>query len=229
MHTSPRWPIGSTGALGLAFLLIVGHYLACLPGGLLAIVLGVERRQDIWLASPAAFAVVITVAAVEIGVILRLAMRHARLSFRDVGWHGFAPRDLALGVLGFALHAITLTCILSADAGFTDAITYIADKIAHYTPQQRVFFAMMGVIAAFPEETIFRGLMQPTLQAKLGRWAGVVVTAVVFDLYHFMFAWPQLVGHLVHGLILGVLRKRTGTLWAPAIAHALMWIVFGAI
>jgi len=87
------------------------------------------------------------------------------------------------------------------------------------------------LIAAVPEETIFRGIMQPTLQQKVGRWQGILLTAIVFSVYHvhFQFALARIISHCCWGLILGVLRERTGTLWAPAIAHALMWIIFGAI
>ena len=42
MQTSQRWPIGTTGALWLAFLLVVGHYLAMFGvGGVLTILLGI--------------------------------------------------------------------------------------------------------------------------------------------------------------------------------------------
>lgn len=233
MQTSPRWPIGTTGALWLAFLLIVGHYLAMFGvGGVLTIVLGIHDRREIWLAPPAAFIINIGIGLFEIGVVLRLGMcRYARLSFREAGWSGLALRDVAYGVLGFALFAITVTCNIAAENGFSDTIAYIADTIAHYTPQQRVFFALMGLIAAIPEETIFRGIMQPTLQKKVGRWSGILLTAVIFAVYHvqFSFALPRLISHFCHGLILGLLRERTGTLWAPAIAHALVWMILGAI
>jgi membrane protease YdiL (CAAX protease family) len=233
MQTSPRWPIGTTGALWLAFLLVIGHYLAMFGvGGVLTIVLGIHERREIWQAPPAAFIINIGVALFEIGLVLGLFMRrYARLSFREAGWSGLALRDVAYGVLGFALFASVVTCVFAADGGFEDAIAYIADKIAHYTPQQRAFFAMMGVIAAIPEETIFRGIVQPTLQKKVGRWSGILLTAVIFAVYHihFALALPRIISHLCWGLILGVLRERTGTVWAPAIAHALMWIIFGAI
>jgi membrane protease YdiL (CAAX protease family) len=233
MQTSQRWPIGTTGALWLAFLLVIGHYLAMFGvGGVLTILLGIEDRREIWQAPPAAFIINIGVGLFEIGVVLRLGMcRYARLSFREVGWIGLALRDVAYGVLGFVLLAVSVTCVLATDSGFADAITYIADRIAHYTPQQRVFFVLMGVIAAIPEETIFRGILQPTLQAKVGRWPGILVTAVIFALYHvhFAFSLPRVISHMCSGLILGLLRERTGTLWAPAIAHALLWVIFGAI
>jgi membrane protease YdiL (CAAX protease family) len=116
-------------------------------------------------------------------------------------------------------------------SGFADAIEYMADKVANYTPQQRVFFVLMGVIAAVPEETIFRGIVQPTLQQKVGRWSGILLTAIIFSAYHLHYAFtlPVLVSHTCSGVIFGLLRERTGTLWAPAIAHALVWVVLGAI
>jgi membrane protease YdiL (CAAX protease family) len=233
MQTSPRWPIGTTGALWLAFLLIIGHYLAMFGvGGVLAILLGIHDRREIWQAPPAAFIINIGVGLFEIGLVLGVWMRrYARLSFRAAGWSGLAQRDVAYGVLGFALFAIVTTCVLAFESGFGDAIAYIADTIAHYTPQQRAFFVLMGVVAAIPEETIFRGILQPTLQKKLGRRSGIALTAVIFAVYHvhFAFALPRIISHFCWGLILGALRERTGTLWAPAIAHALMWIIFGAI
>jgi membrane protease YdiL (CAAX protease family) len=233
MQTSQRWPIGTTAALWLAFLLVVGHYLAMFGvGGALTVALGIHDRQEIWQAPPAAFIINIGVGLFEIGLVLAVGMRrYARLSFREAGWRDLALRDVSYGVLGFALCAIALTGLLASDSGFSDAIAYIADKIAHYTPQQRVFFALMGVIAAVPEETIFRGILQPTLQTKLGRWPGILLTAVIFAVYHVQFAFelPLLISHTCLGLILGLLRERTGTLWAPAIAHALMWIVLGSI
>ena len=233
MQISQRWPIGTTGALWLAFLLIVGHYLAMFGvGGVLTVLLGIHDRREIWQAPPAAFIINIGVGVFEIGVVLRLWMyRYARLSFREAGWSGLALRDVAYGVLGFALFAIIVTCVFATDSGFADAIAYIADTIAHYTPQQRALFVLMGVIAAVPEETIFRGILQPTLQKKVGRWPGILLTAVIFTLFHvqYAFALPLLISRTCWGLILGLLRERTGTLWAPAIAHALVWIILGAI
>lgn len=233
MQTLPRWPIGTTKALWLAFLLVIGHYLAMFGiGGVLTIALGIHDRREIWQAPPAAFIINIGVGLFEIGIVLGIFMRrYARLSFRDAGWIGLALRDVAYGVLGFVLFALVVTGVFAAESGLRDAIAYIADRIAHYTPQQRAFFVLMGVIAAIPEETIFRGILQPTLQTKLGRWSGILATALIFALYHvhFAFALSRVISHLCWGLILGMLRERTGTLWAPAIAHALMWIIFGAI
>lgn len=233
VQTSQRWPIGTTGALGLAFLLILGHYVAMFGvGGALSVALGIQDRREIWQAPPAAFVINLGVGLFEIGVVLWIGMRrYARLSFREAGWTGFAPRDVAYGVLGVALFTLVIACVFATEVGFQDAITYIGERVADYTPQQRLLFALMAVIAAIPEETIFRGIMQPTLQTKVGRWPGLVLTAAIFALYHvhFQFALPRILSHFCWGLILGLLRERTGTLWAPAIGHALAWLILGSI
>ena len=235
MQTSQqRWPIGTKGALWLASLLIVGHYLAMFgAGGALTVALGVHDRREIWAATPAAFIINIGVGLFEIGFVLRLWMgRYARLSFRDAGWRDWlARRDVVLGVLGFAVFEIVVVCVFASDLGVAGAIAHMTDEIAHYTPQQHVFFTMFAVIAVIPEEIIFRGVLQPTLQNLLGRWSGIVLTALIFSLYHVQFAFTPtlLVSHMCHGLILGLLRERTGTLWAPGIAHGLAWVINGSL
>jgi membrane protease YdiL (CAAX protease family) len=67
--------------------------------------------------------------------------------------------------------------------------------------------------------------MQPAVQHKLGRWSELVVVALLFAAYHGRFAPSIFLGKLGVGLVLAGLRERTGTLWAPAIAHVLQWSI----
>lgn len=55
------------------------------------------------------------------------------------------------------------------------------------------------------------------------------MTATVFALYHLPVT-PSAIGlsgKLLFGLILGALRQRTGSLVAPAVAHAGFWQIAG--
>jgi membrane protease YdiL (CAAX protease family) len=227
--TGPRWPLGSTGAVLLAFGLILAHGAVLFgAGGLLARALHLGGKT-IYAASPASFAMLIIVASLEVGVVFGLLMRGvARLGLREVGWRQPSLGDLGLGALGFAACACVFVAMLAVlfknpGAGWA----HVVRTVSSFTVAQRVFFALMGALAAFGEETIFRGILQPTLQTKLGRWGGLTLTALIFGAYHLKFAPVVLLGKVAVGLVLGGLREKTGRLWAPAVAHALIWAVLG--
>ncbi len=90
------------------------------------------------------------------------------------------------------------------------------------------------VIAAAPaifEEIAFRGLLQARLAALLGRYTGILTTAMLFALAHgISYASPL---HLAIGVYLGFLRDRCGSLLPGMLLHALyngsivLMIVYG--
>jgi sodium transport system permease protein len=73
----------------------------------------------------------------------------------------------------------------------------------------------MALVPAVAEELLFRGVLFGAARPRLGASGAVVVSAVAFGLYHgsiYRFV-PALLG----GLLLGVVRAASGSLW-PAIA-----------
>ena len=78
-------------------------------------------------------------------------------------------------------------------------------------------------IAAFQEETLFRGFLQPLLQERYGRVLGIVGQSAVFTLAHLGYypisAWPLLLVVFLVGLVTGWLVERRGTLLPAGIAH----------
>ena len=227
--SGPRWPIGSTGAIFVVLGLLLAHFLVLFgAGGLLARSLHLNGRT-IYGASPASFVMLLGVFALELALVFGVLMRGvARLGLADVGWREPRGRDLGLGLGGFALCALAtvlmLVLLLKSPGA---AWTHVAESVLSFTIQQRIFFVLMGLFAAFGEETIFRGILQPTLEHKLGPRAGLFLAALIFAVYHLKFKPAILLGKLAIGLVLGGLRDRTGTLWAPAVAHALIWTVLG--
>ncbi len=72
--------------------------------------------------------------------------------------------------------------------------------------------------ASVTEELYFRGLLYGQLAARFARAAAVVGSAGAFGLVHFQpDAFPTL---FALGLILGLLRLRTGSIWPPIALHA---------
>jgi membrane protease YdiL (CAAX protease family) len=78
-------------------------------------------------------------------------------------------------------------------------------------------------IAAFQEETLFRGFLQRLLEERYGRLLAIVGQAAVFTLAHLGYypvsAWPLLLVVFLVGLVTGVLVDRRGTLLPAGLAH----------
>lgn len=222
-----RWSIGSTRALLHAVVLILAHLVLVFGIGALAgrTLLG---GASFFAAAPGSFAVLAITAAIELGVIIAFGLcRVGRIGLRELGWRWpVRRRELALGVLG-ALGCAALVLGL-VQLFFGETAPTLA-TIAGFRPAQRLLFVLMGLFAGFTEETLFRGYLQPTLEARLGRRAGLAVTALIFAAYHLNLRPVALLGKLGFGLIYGGLRQATGGLWAPAVAHAVLWAMLGSV
>lgn len=76
---------------------------------------------------------------------------------------------------------------------------------------------IVGVIPALSEEFLFRGLVQRSLEKGLGPLPGMVLTGILFAVYHLNpFSFVPLV---VLGIYLGFLAQRSGSIWVSVAAH----------
>jgi len=164
--------------------------------------------------------------AIGVNVALRRFTPHTSAT---LGWSRPVPlRAVVPGVVGFACCGLALASVLGVVGG-AGAIQEFTDTVVGFGAGQRLTFVVIGVLGAcVAEESLYRGAIQPALIARLGTVGGVVVTAVLFSVLHFNFHPVSLVTKALFGLIYGVLRWRTGNLWAAALTHALVWWVFGA-
>jgi len=155
--------------------------------------------------------------------------RIGRQTPTTLGWpSAHLGRDVVVGVAGFGVCVGWLALVMLAVGG-TAAIHEVIDSIAAYSPSQRVCFVAIGVLGgAVAEESLYRGYLQPALVGKLGVIGGIVVTSLVFSLLHFNFNPVSVVAKFLLGCTYGVVAWRTGSLTAPAVTHALVWVVIGA-
>lgn len=81
-----------------------------------------------------------------------------------------------------------------------------------------VLLALAVVVGApLVEELVYRGLLQGSFAARLGRWPGTVLVAVWFGIVHFQPV--ETPGLVAVGLVLGACALRTGRLGMGVVAH----------
>jgi membrane protease YdiL (CAAX protease family) len=152
----------------------------------------------------------------------------ARRSLASLGWR--APHPVRLALLGFLLTALLFAGVLGIVAllGGTLGVEAFASAVVNMPASERLFFAIMGAKVAFAEETVFRGLLLTSLAQRLGPATAVVLTSVVFGLYHrAVFPVPLLLLKMALGLLLGVFTLASRSLVPAWMAHSLLWAVAG--
>jgi uncharacterized protein len=213
-------------SIGWALALVLAHMVVLFGLGRLVAGrwLGVTDSMG---GSPAAFAALGILGLLDYLLVIRLGLgRVVGLSLADVGWRTPGRRDVVLGLVGLVIAVALLLALIQA---FVGQVGFVFEKVRGFGPQQRLMFLAIGAFAGFAEETLFRGFLQPALQAKLGRWPGLLVGAIIFAVYHLNPRPLPLAGKLALGLIYGVEREATGRLWAPALTHLLVWVVLGTV
>lgn len=221
----PRWAEGSTPRLVHAA--VVALLLKVSIGPTMALgAMFAESEEELLSGGAATFMMLAVMAVTHAAFVLGGIGRIGRLSLSDLGWRTDHPaREVLLGLAGFAGCA---AAIVGVPALFGELDTgELVEVVGGYSATQRLAFVSLGVIAAFAEESMFRGYLQPSLIARLGPVGGVLLTALYFDVTHFKLHPLPLISKLCIGVVLGVMRMRDRSLWAPAIAHALIWGVFG--
>lgn len=99
-----------------------------------------------------------------------------------------------------------------------------------------ILLAVLFLVVAQPlgEELIYRGVALPAFRAALGSWLGLVVTAAVYGVFHWLsyppaynatygaFApyWYGLIAPILAGLYFGAVRILSGSTRAAIAAHA---------
>jgi len=222
--TSPRWPVGSGARLAHALLLVALLAMTRVVG--FVVLARLTGRGNLEVVDGWTFVALLAASVLSLGGVVGLGLVvWARISLASLGWRAdqLGP-DLVRGVVG-GLVCCGIVLLISMSGGATAAETL--QGWWQVLLPERLLGVLIGVEAALTEETLFRGNLQPTLQRMLARGAGLLLTAILFALYHLRFELWGLLGKTAFGLVFGLLRDRTGRLVSPAVAHWLTWAVLG--
>jgi membrane protease YdiL (CAAX protease family) len=141
-------------------------------------------------------------------------VRFRRLSWgTDVGFNWPSPRAAALWIFVFLLWS---TCEELLAGGPTARGTWLGKYDA---TQVAVRIVAVGLIYPIVEEFFFRGVFLGVLKGKFGTFIAVVVPAIIFGMIHTQYDWPIWI--IADGLIFGLCRVTTGSVYLPMLLHAL--------
>jgi membrane protease YdiL (CAAX protease family) len=79
----------------------------------------------------------------------------------------------------------------------------------------------VGVFGPIAEELVFRGFLFGLLKERIGLVATIAVTSFGWALLHFEYTWWVIAIIAVDGLLLGLARWRTGSVYVPIVMHVL--------
>ena len=138
---------------------------------------------------------------------------------RPLCWFGITKPPLR-PTLGFIL--IYLTWMLGTDA-FTDWRGPWDFRPWQQAPLLASSLRVLAVCILGPlvEELLFRGIIFSWLRERVNVLPTVGLTAIAWSLLHYDYAWWVIAIIFVDGVILGVARWRTGSVFAPVIMHML--------
>lgn len=110
------------------------------------------------------------------------------------------------------------------------------DLSAYPTTSYRISILVMGaVVSGVIEEVAFRGYMQSRLE-RFGAGTAILVTSIVFVLFHGVHGWQTLLllgpGLFIASVLFGMLAYHTGSILPGAIVHVLgdfAYMFFGVL
>lgn len=127
-----------------------------------------------------------------------------------------AIKNLGLGILaGFAYFAVVTAGI--AICGCYKVSEFHFDSVAFFSSLAAFFVVAVG------EEVLFRGIIYRLIDQKWGMWPSLIVSALLFGFTHIFndnaTVWSSVAISIEAGLLLAVIYKYTGSLWAPIGLH----------
>jgi len=163
-------------------------------------------------------------AAVSIGVILFIIKVRNGYGFKDyLGLH--RPRIKTILLL-LAMTSVFIV-IYNSIAEFTnqEGSTFMVDVYKN-NAYPVLFWVTVVIFAPLFEETFFRGfLFEGFRQSQIGITGTIILTSLIWSLLHIQYGFFEIATIFFLGILIGIVRMITGSLWGPLIMHAFFNLV----
>jgi len=134
-----------------------------------------------------------------------------------------------------ALELVKWLLITLAMVGISDFVAFLLKKpivpeilISHYKTAKFIPLLFFALVVAAPmyEELLFRGFVfKGLLESKAGAIGAVMITGLVWAVLHLQYDIAQVVWIFVFGVVLGLARLNTRSIFPSVIMHSVMNLV----
>lgn len=144
-------------------------------------------------------------------------------------------RMLGLGPVGIGSLVLWAAGAVAVLAGVSMAGEHVLginenealDWLGALRPVWLVFFLLV-VLAPLSEELLFRGFLFGGLQGSvLGPFGAVVASSAVWAVIHMQYDWTVVGLIFIYGLVFGIVRWKSRSLWPPILAHGAVNLIAG--
>jgi len=168
-----------------------------------------------------------TIATAVVGVGLTVAVISMRRGISIPEYLGLKPVSAKTILLSLA---IVIGLIIANDATCVIIGRPINPQVMVDTYNTSVWLALfwIAVVIFAPvfEETFFRGfLFKGFSYSRLGIIGTIILTSLAWTLLHQQYEVFELVSIFISGILLGVMRYKTSSLWTPLTMHSFMNVV----
>lgn len=199
----------------LALLLFV--ILCQLPGGI---------WMDSWEINKIALPLHYLVASIVYFVLFFLGFKYIRKRFfKDIEIYGLNEVKIHRSYL---LYGVTELILFYAGAMIIGGQFVFPEMDNYLFAQNAASFLETFLVAPIIEELVFRGLIQGIISKNYNRYAGVIVSSLIFGAVHLMNgslslinAFQLIISGSMVGIMFNCIYLSTGSIWASITVHAL--------
>jgi len=165
----------------------------------------------------------------SVGLIYIGLIKAARIDVKSIGWSlEHFGRNFALGIVGF-LGGLIVLFLFFITGGISELTI---DTQLDINIWVLILSIIMGfAIAAWIEQSLMLGYLQPLLINKYGYWKGIFLQSLAWPLSHigWFTTWQDFLMGFIFGSLFGVLKGRNNTLVPGTLAHGSFWVLTSII
>ncbi len=214
--------------VGLGLIIIFAHFVTQLAVATVLIVINVvsDSALDLLrlvesLANGLAISITVIASAI-VGVVLTVVFIRIRKGITVREYLGLKPipKKTVFGLLAITAGLVALSGGLNYIFGKSSEGDFNVDVYRTSVLPGLLWIAVVVFGPVF-EEFFFRGfLFAGFRQSRLGSAGAIVLTAFLWAVLHIQYDIYGIASILVLGIVLGIARLKTGSLWSPLIMHS---------